>query len=126
MRILSVARVFRAARVPPGERPAREQRLSSPAAEINRHRDAVAVIAGQNHYVLATRIAPENRRLSCGDKNRPGPGMCDAPGLQRGMQMAPAPFEPAEPFRRFPSAHVEAVQIRRRELSGALIGLSEK
>src|SRR5215467_1991526 len=101
---------------PGWKRAAAEQCLCSPLGEVNRERDAVTIVSGEDQHVLAAGMAAENGAHAIGEKNWASPAVGDADGLQRRVQMMHAAFEPPEALGSFSFANIEAVQIRRSEL----------
>ena len=93
-----------------------EQRFGGPLAEIDRERDAVAVVSREDHHAFAAGVAAKNGAHGVGEENRSRPAVRDAHRLQRRVQSVNAVFEPPETLCGFSLANIEAVQIRRSEL----------
>src|SRR5258708_1652791 len=90
-----------------------EEGFGGPFAEVDGERDAVAVVAGEDHDVFVARMAAEDGAHFFGNKNRAAPAVRDAHGGKGGVQMADAAFEPAETADSFAPANIVAVQIVR-------------
>ena len=98
---------------PAGEGPAAEEGFGGPFAEVDGERDAVAVVAGEDHHVFVARMAAEDGAHFFGNENRAAPAVRDAHGGKGGVQMADAAFEPAKTADGFAPANIVAVQIVR-------------
>src|SRR5258708_21912730 len=103
---------------PAGEGPAAEEGLGGPFAEIDGERDAVAVVAGEDHHVFVARMAAEDGTHFFRDENRAAPAVRDAHGGKSRVQMADAAFEPAQTVDGFASANIVAAQIVRAVFCG--------
>ena len=97
--------------MPAREGTAGEEGFGSPFAEIDRESDAVAVEAGEDHYVLAARMPAEDGAHFLREENRAAPAVRNAHIGKRGVQVADAAFEPAETIGGFAHANVVAMQI---------------
>src|SRR5258708_8498310 len=95
-----------------------EEGLGGPFAEVDGESDAVAVVAGEDHYVFVARMAAEDGTHFFGDENRAAPAVRDAHGGKCRMQMADAVFEPAQTVDGFAPANIVAAQIVRAVFGG--------
>src|SRR5258708_38772226 len=96
-----------------------EEGFGGPFAEVDGERDAVAVVAGEDHDVFVARMAAEDGAHFFGNKNRAAPAGRDAHGGKGGAQMAGAAFETAETANSFGPAKMIVVLILVAALSQA-------
>src|SRR5467141_1489147 len=90
-----------------------EEGFGGPFAEVDGERNAVAVVAGEDHHVFVARMAAEDGAHFFGNENRAAPAVRAAHGGKGWVQMADAAFEPAETADGFAPANIVAVQILR-------------
>ena len=99
--------------VPAREGASGKERLGGPFAEVDGKRYAVAIVAGEDQYIFAARMAAKDGTHFFREKNRAAPAVGNAHTLQGRVQMTDAGFEPPEAGGGFAFANVEAVQIGR-------------
>jgi hypothetical protein len=106
--------------VPGREGTAAKKRFGGPLAEVDRESHAVAVVAGEDHYLFAARVAPEDGAHFLREENRPAPAVRDPHGCKSGMQVANSAFKPAKTLGGFALVNFIAAQVARRVPDGAV------
>src|SRR5258708_39656088 len=81
--------------MPGREGAAVEEGFGGPFAEVDGESDAVAVVAGEDHHLLAAWMEAEDGEHFFGEENRAAPAVRDAHGGKGGVQMSDAVFDPA-------------------------------
>src|SRR5216684_3579697 len=107
--------------MPAREEAAGEEGFGGPFAEVDGESDAVAVVAGEDHHLLAARVVAEDGQHFFGEENRAAPAVRDAHGGKGRVQMADAAFEPAETLCGFAPANIvplEGKPLRGKPLDG--------
>ena len=92
---------------------AAEEGFGGPLAEVDGESDAVAVVAGEERYVLAARMEAEDGAHFFGEENGAAPTVGDAHVSEGWVQMADAVFEPAQTRGGLALANIVEVQIAR-------------
>ena len=100
--------------------------MGCPLAEVDGEGDSVAVVAGEDDYIFAARMAAKDGAHSFGEENGASPAVRDAHGVQSRMKIADARFEPAQTRSGFTFADIETAQIKSGIFAGVAGGIAEK
>src|SRR5439155_13323807 len=90
-----------------------EERFRGPLPKIDGERHAMAVVAGEDHHLLAASMVAEDGAHFIRKENRAAPAVRNTHGFKHGMQVADAVFDPADTVRGLTTAHIVVAQVAR-------------